>query len=133
MKYADASGFRMALEQRLKVRAARDGARLARDRKRVVFDRLLARLLTVAEGRWLLKGGFALDLRLAARARSTKDIDIEWRAGEGELLDRLLDAADCDVGDFFVFSIERAGAPRWQSSLQGLRDPGEPTLRDVPA
>jgi hypothetical protein len=30
----------MALEQRLKDRAADDGARLARDRKRVAFERL---------------------------------------------------------------------------------------------
>jgi hypothetical protein len=58
----------MALEQRLRDRAP-DGASLARDRKRVAFDRLLARLVTVAEGRWVLKGGFALDLRLDARAR----------------------------------------------------------------
>ena len=111
MRYRDAAAFRTALEQRLKDRAAGDGARLARDRKRVAFDRLLARLLGVAEGRWLLKGGFALDLRLAARARSTKDVDIEWRAEEGELLDTLLDAAGYDTGDFFVFAIERAGVP----------------------
>jgi hypothetical protein len=101
----------MALEQRLKDLAAGDGAHLSRDRKRVAFDRLLARLLIVAEGRWLLKGGFALDLRLTARARSTKDVDIEWRAEEGELPDALLDAAGLSIGDFFVFAIERAGEP----------------------
>ncbi len=111
MRYADAAAFRMALEQRLKDRADGDGARLARDRKRVAFDRLLARLQAVGQGRWLLKGGFALDLRLAARARSTKDIDIEWQAEESELLDALLDTADQDLGDFFVFGIERAGIP----------------------
>ena len=76
MKYEDATAFRQALEQRLKDRADGDGARLVRDRKRVAFDRLLARLLAVANRQWLLKGGFALDLRLTARARSTKDIDI---------------------------------------------------------
>jgi len=38
--------------------------RIARERKRVAFDRLLARLIAVAPGRWILKGGFALDLRL---------------------------------------------------------------------
>jgi hypothetical protein len=110
MRYQDAGAFRMALEQRLKD-GIPDGAALARDRKRVAFDRLLARLGRVAAGKWLLKGGFALDLRLAARARSTKDIDIEWRAAEGELLEALLEAADHDAGDFFVFAIERAGAP----------------------
>jgi Nucleotidyl transferase AbiEii toxin, Type IV TA system len=86
-------------------------ARLARDRKRVAFDRLLARLLAVANGQWLLKGGFALDLRLTTRARSTKDIDVEWHAGKEGLLDALLDAASHDSGDFFAFAIERAGAP----------------------
>ena len=111
MRYQDATAFRQALEQRLKDRADGDGARFVRDRKRVAFDRLLARLLAVAPRQWLLKGGFALDLRLAARARSTRDIDIEWRADEEELLDSLLDAASHDAGDFFAFAIERAGEP----------------------
>lgn len=111
MKYRDVTAFRQALEQHLKDRADGNGARLARDRKRVAFDRLLARLLTVAERRWLLKGGFALDLRLSVRARSTKDVDIEWRAEKDELPDTLLDAADHDAGDFFVFAIERTETP----------------------
>jgi hypothetical protein len=67
VRYRDATAFRQALEERLKTRAQGDGARLARDRKRVVFDRLLARLLAVAPGQWLLKGGFALELRLTGR------------------------------------------------------------------
>jgi len=111
MKYREATAFRQALEQRLKDRAGGDGAFLVRNRKRVAFDRLLARLLAVAQGQWLLKGGFALDLRLATRARATKDVDIEWRAEETELLDVLLDAASHDAGDFFEFAIERAGVP----------------------
>jgi hypothetical protein len=113
MRYGDAAGFRMALEQRLRDRAP-DGASLARDRKRVAFDRLLARLVMVAEGRWVLKGGFALDLRLDARARSTKDVDIEWRAPEREMMDALLDAAAEETGDFFTFTIERTGPPEDQ-------------------
>lgn len=73
MKYQDAPAFRQALERRLKERAAGEGARLARDRKRVAFDRLLARLVAVAADAWVLKGGFALDLRLTERARMTPD------------------------------------------------------------
>lgn len=46
-------------------------------------------------------GGFALDLRLAERARATKDIDIDWQAAEEELLDALIDAAAYAAGDFF--------------------------------
>lgn len=106
MKYRDALAFRQALENRLKSRAG-DGAGLARDRKRVAFDRLLARLLSVAPGQWLLKGGFALDLRLVDRARSTKDIDIDWQADRDTLLEALIDASDFDASDFFTFTIER--------------------------
>lgn len=111
MKYQDPASFRQALEQRLKDRADGDGALLARMRKRVAFDRLLVRLAAVAPEQWLLKGGFALDLRLSARARSTKDVDIEWRAENEELLDVLLDAAAHDAGDFFVLTIEGTDAP----------------------
>lgn len=110
MRYQNAAAFRMALEQRLKDGAG-DGPTLSRERKRVAFDRLLVRLQAVAADRWVLKGGFALDLRLAARARSTKDVDIEWRAEEDELADTLLDAAEHDAGDFFVLAIEQTGTP----------------------
>lgn len=69
------------------------------------------RLRAVAQGRWLLKGGFALDLRLGARARSTKDVDIEWRGNDEEIVDVLLDAVGHDAGDFFELAIERTGVP----------------------
>lgn len=111
MRYGDATAFRQALEERLKTWAHGDGAQLARDRKRVAFDRLLARLLAVAPGQWLLKGGFALELRLAGRARATKDVDIDWQADEELLLETLIDAAAHDAGDYFAFTIERTGAP----------------------
>lgn len=119
MRYRAAAAFRQALERRLNERAAGEGARLARDRKRVVFDRLLARLVAVAADAWVLKGGFALDLRLTERARVTKDIDLDWQQPDDELLDTLLDAADHDIGDFFTFRIERAGPP--EDRLGGSR------------
>jgi hypothetical protein len=75
MRYSDGIAFRQALEQRLKTRAGGHEARLVRDRKRVAFDRLLARLAATAPDRWLLKGGFALDLRLAERARTGPPAD----------------------------------------------------------
>lgn len=111
MRYRDAGAFRQALEQRLRTRAAGDGARLARDRKRVAFDRLLARLNETAPDRWLLKGGFALDLRLSDRARATRDIDIDWQAAEEELFDTLIEAAAFRTDDHFTFQVERTGTP----------------------
>jgi predicted nucleotidyltransferase component of viral defense system len=82
-----------------------------RERRRVVFDRFLARMHEAAPDRWLLKGGFALDLRLAERARATRDVDIEWQASEDELGDTLVEATALTSGDFFRFAIERARIP----------------------
>nr|WP_281353699.1 nucleotidyl transferase AbiEii/AbiGii toxin family protein [Phytoactinopolyspora mesophila] len=71
----------------------------------------MARLVDVAPGEWVLKGGFALDLRLEDRARSTKDIDLAWQTGADELLDTLIDVATHDLGDFFTFAVERTQEP----------------------
>ena len=111
MRYGSAAAFRQALEQRLTTRTAGEGARLVRARKRIAFDRLLSRLHDVAPDRWLLKGGFALDLRLADRARATRDVDIEWQASADELQETLIRAASVVGDDFFSFAIERAGVP----------------------
>lgn len=59
----------------------------------------------------MLKGGFALDLRLANRARATRDVDIDWHAEEEELADTLIEAAALTSDDFFTFGIERTGMP----------------------
>jgi hypothetical protein len=66
---------------------------ISRLRKRVVFERLLARLQAVAPGAWVLKGGFALELRLGGSARTTKDVDIDWNVDEQEAVELLLAAA----------------------------------------
>jgi hypothetical protein len=77
MIYQSAGAFRAAIDARLKRYAARHGeAALARMRKHIVFDRLLARLLTIGPDEWMLKGGVALDYRLGDKARATRDIDM---------------------------------------------------------
>ena len=139
MRYPTAAAFRRALEDRLKSLAENDPAHLARYRKRVVFDRLLARLVTAAPTAWVLKGGFALDLRLADRARTTKDVDLAWRAEEHDLLDALLDAAGRDLDDYFVFSIEGGdtapdllgGAQRFRVTASRAGRPFEAFVLDV--
>ncbi len=108
MKYATDHAFRIALEARIK-QAKTDSVGVSRLRKRIVFEQLLARLVVVAPGEWVLKGGFALELRLGDVARSTKDADLEWRLVEDDAVEMLLDAAALDVGDRFVFALERAG------------------------
>jgi predicted nucleotidyltransferase component of viral defense system len=86
MKYATDHAFRTALEARIK-QVQSDSAGVSRVRKRIVFERLLARLVAQASGEWVLKGGFALELRLGNVARSTKDADFEWRLDEEDAVD----------------------------------------------
>jgi hypothetical protein len=106
VRYEDAGAFRMALEQRLR-NASRAGTSLVRLRKAVVFDRLLARLMVVAPYRWVLKGALALDFRLGARTRTTKDMDLAREDDEEAATADFIAAQSVDLGDFFVFDIEK--------------------------
>src|SRR2546425_11830219 len=72
--YTTAGAFRKALEERLKRASLTDQIDLNRLRRQVSFDRLLARLFR-EPAPWVLKGGYALELRFKA-ARSTVDIDL---------------------------------------------------------
>jgi len=76
MKYRNAAALRQALEERLRVQALETGMPLMRLRKMVAFERLLARLVARQDDVWILKGGFALELRLGIRARTTNDLDL---------------------------------------------------------
>ena len=74
MRYATAGAFRQALEERLRQQSLGNNLALTRLRKMIAFDRFLARLAKSDPEAWVVKGGFALQLRLGARARTTKDI-----------------------------------------------------------
>ncbi len=108
MRYTSAAAFRAALEQRLLNQSRETGTSLVRLRKTVVFDRLLARLVAVAPGRWVLKGALALDFRLGTRSRTTKDMDLA-RHDDGDAATADFIAAQAiDLGDFFTLVIERS-------------------------
>ena len=109
MRYASAPPFRQALEARLGSARRAGGSSLARRRKEVVFDRLLARLVAVAPERWILKGALALDYRFGDRARTTGDVDLAVRGDEASATADLLAAQAVDLGEFFSFAIERTG------------------------
>jgi predicted nucleotidyltransferase component of viral defense system len=109
--YPNPSAFRTAVEQRLLNQATEGGRPVARARKLLAFDRLLARLQHAAAGRWVLKGGFALEVRLGGAARSTRDIDLDWGATLEDATEALLAACDVDLADNFVFALDRRGAP----------------------
>ena len=59
---------------------------------------------------WYLKGGFALELRLGGKARSTKDVDIDWTVGLEQAIGLLLDATAHDSDDPFKFTVQRVSA-----------------------
>jgi Nucleotidyl transferase AbiEii toxin, Type IV TA system len=108
-QYLSAASFRVALETRLKSIAADEGVDLQRIRRQVSFDRLLARLFSPPNAPWLLKGGYAMELR-SRSARATKDIDLSLPVGtantlKANVLSQLQSRAAIDLGDFFVFTV----------------------------
>ncbi|MHB0870261.1 MAG: nucleotidyl transferase AbiEii/AbiGii toxin family protein [Chloroflexota bacterium] len=76
-------------------------------RKLVAFERLLARLMVAAPDRWVLKGALAFHFRLAARFRTTKDMDLGRWDDERGATDDLMAAQQVDLDDHFRFAIER--------------------------
>jgi len=109
--YTSARAFRTALEERLKRTSITEQTDLNRLRRQVSFDRLLARLFREEPAPWVLKGGYALELRFKA-ARSTVDIDLTVQrvaASVGDqnqiIREMLQSAADVPLGDWFEFTV----------------------------
>ncbi|MBI5711208.1 MAG: nucleotidyl transferase AbiEii/AbiGii toxin family protein [Candidatus Eisenbacteria bacterium] len=115
--YQTPRAFAQALDARLRNRSRAGSDDLVRFRRLVAFDRLLARLFHGEDGAcWLVKGGYALEVRYGFGARSTRDMDLAvTRLGEVEssresaevVHQRLLDAAARDLKDFFDFDVSK--------------------------
>ena len=126
--YKTAGAFRAALENRLQMRARDEKTDLQRLRREVAFDRFLARIFLrgpKADYPWLLKGGYAMELRIQF-ARATKDLDLTLHDGTGlskdpkerreEVRAMLQEAVRARLDDFFEFLVGEAredldGAP----------------------
>jgi hypothetical protein len=112
-EFKSAAAFKTSLEARMRTRAKESGLPFQTLQLKFVIERLLARLFHAPDAPWLLKGGFAMDLRYRPRARTTKDVDLSVSlvtAGlSTELRDRLQAAADADLGDYLTF---RIGEPK---------------------
>jgi Nucleotidyl transferase AbiEii toxin, Type IV TA system len=103
---------------------------LARLRRRVVFERLVARLAWTEPGKWVVKGGMAMEVRLRDDARLTKDIDLGLRdavADPEELHERVVDALGIDLdADGFLFTAaepeqlatDGGGTPTWRIKVR---------------
>jgi len=124
-KYASPGAFRQALEQRLKSISLVDGTDFQRLCRQVAFDRFLARVIRIPAEDWVLKGGYAMELRFVT-ARSTRDLDFTLRAGDTEsALEHLQRSGSLDVDDFFSFRVGEAMLDPDAAPYGGARYPVE--------
>lgn len=129
-RFKTAADFRKSLESRLKTMATEKGENLQRLRRKVAFDRLLARLFSSDEQNFFLKGGYAMELRIKT-ARATKDIDLtslKRMKGESDLLsfmilEELRMLAQQDLGDFFIYRVGEAQLDLDNAPYGGARYP----------
>ena len=136
-KYASATAFRVALESRLKKLADEEALDLQRLRRQAAFDRLLCRVFAIPDAPWLLKGGYAMELRLKT-ARTTRDIDLamrrlplasaDWDANMPDVLESLREAGSLDLGDFFTFVFGNASQDLDAAPYGGARFPVDARL-----
>jgi hypothetical protein len=136
-QYASATAFRVALESRLKKLALEESLDLQRLRRQAAFDRLLCRLFFKPDAPWLLKGGYAMELRLKM-ARTTRDIDLamrrlpvtsaDWDANVSDVLESLREAGNLDLHDFFTFVFGNATQDLDAAPYGGARFPVDARL-----
>ena len=132
--YVTAGAFRVALEERLRRRSQADRIDINRLRRQVSFDRLLARLFREDSVPWVLKGGYALELRFKT-ARSTVDIDLTLQrvvtaVTEGvdvnqTVREMLQSAVGYPLGDWFEYTIGSAMMDITAAPYGGARYPVE--------
>lgn len=120
-RYQSVGAFQQALTQKLQAEVARTQVDANTLRLRLVVQRFLARIFTSPSAPWLLKGGFAMELRLGKKARATRDIDLMIGLGVMTvpptpmgIRDLLAEELATDLGDRFTF---RLGEP------EGLANP----------
>lgn len=134
--FGSALAFRTSLEERLKREAAARGVPLNVLRLKLVIERLLARLFAEPDPPWLLKGGYAMELRYRPKARVTRDIDLTvggelaatLAARLEEVREELQAAAERDLGDYLQYTIASAKTELSGAPLGGARFPVEATL-----
>lgn len=70
-RFENSQDFRKSLEARLRHIGIQSGEDIQRLRRKVAFDRFLARVFSSKDCGFVLKGGYAIELRLS-NARATK-------------------------------------------------------------
>jgi Nucleotidyl transferase AbiEii toxin, Type IV TA system len=102
--------------------AARDaGVVPRRSHLFVTIDRLLARLLVAAPGQWVVKGGYANQLRRPNDARFTEVLDLRIDAAIETAPELLASGFAVDLGDDFGYEVTTAPGPLEGPPGGGLR------------
>lgn len=110
--FKTAADFRKNLEANLRTHSVKTGEDIHRLRRKVAFERFLARISTQEPCSFFLKGGYAMELRIA-QARATKDMDLTCfrRVKDGKepmsdlILQDLQTLARINLNDYFIFRI----------------------------
>jgi hypothetical protein len=87
----------------------------------VAIDRLLVRLLQAAPGQWVVKGGYANQLRRPDDARFTEDLDLKIDAAIETAPELLASGFAVDLGDDFSYEVATSPAPLEGPPGGGLR------------
>jgi hypothetical protein len=102
--------------------AARDAGVVPRRIHLVVaIDRLLVRLLEAAPGGWVVKGGYANQLRRPDDARLTEDLDLRIDAAIETAPELLASGFATDLADDFSYEVAASPAPLDGPPGGGLR------------
>jgi hypothetical protein len=135
-KFGSAAAFKTSLEAHLRKRAEERKVPFSTLQLKIVIERLLARLFRDPDPPWLLKGGFAMDLRFRPRARTTKDVDLSIAVVPVEanpalaavVREWLQEAADQDLGDYLSYRIGEPKHELTNAPKGGVRYPCEAVL-----
>ncbi len=115
------AGRRASLLVRMGNEARESGVVARRVHLVVAIDRLLARLLTGAPGRWVVKGGYANQLRRPDDARFTEDLDLRIDAAIETAPELLASGFGVDLADDFSYEVATAPTPLEGPPGGGLR------------
>jgi len=131
--YSSPQAFRVALESRFIQISKKENIDIMRLRRQFTFDRFLCRVFHGEKDTIMLKGGYAMELRIAA-ARTTRDIDLCMKKGRGhtpsheELHTFFQNKAALEMGDFFDFTVLPQSLELVNAPYGGLRFPVEASM-----
>lgn len=115
------AGRRASLLVRMSSAAREAGVVPRRIHLVVAIDRLLVRLLQAASGQWVVKGGYANQLRRPDDARFTEDLDLRIDAAIETAAELLASGFAIDLGDDLSYEVATSPVPLEGPPGGGLR------------